>query len=71
MVDTPLERLSPREREVLHLVVSGQTSKQIAAQLGITPASVDSYRSRIMTKLQVDNVAGLVRVAIRHGLVTP
>ena len=64
----PLHALSPREREVLELVVSGRTSKEIAAQLEISPASVDTYRRRIMLKLKLDDLAGLVRFAIRHGI---
>lgn len=63
-----IERLSRRERGVLELVVSGHTSKEIAARLGIAPASVDTYRSRMMLKLAIDNLAGLVRFAIQHGI---
>lgn len=64
----PLAALSRREREVLQLVVASHTSKQIAARLGIAPASVDSYRSRLMLKLGVGDLAALVRFAIRHRL---
>ncbi|TMH68124.1 MAG: PAS domain S-box protein [Betaproteobacteria bacterium] len=63
-----LERLSRREREVLKLVIDGRTSKDIAARLGISAASVDTYRSRIMFKLDIKDVPGLVRFAIRHGI---
>ena len=65
----PLRKLSPREREVLKLVVEGGSSKKIAAQLGVSPSSVDTYRSRIMFKLHVENLPALVRSAIRHGVV--
>jgi DNA-binding NarL/FixJ family response regulator len=65
----PLERLSPREREVLKRVAEGHSSKEIARQLGIAPASVDTYRSRLMSKLDVEDVTGLVRFAIRHGVI--
>ena len=65
----PLGRLSRRERQVLKLVVVGRTSKEIAARLHIAPASVDTYRSRIMLKLGVDDLPALVRFAIRHGVV--
>lgn len=68
---TPLSRLSPREREVLKLVVEGRTSKEIAAMIGVKPASVHTYRSRIMAKLEINDVASLVRLAIRHGLIRP
>jgi PAS domain S-box-containing protein len=64
-----LARLSPREREVLKAVAEGRTSKQIAAMLGIAPASVDTYRSRLVFKLKVKGVTGLVRFAVRAGIV--
>jgi PAS domain S-box-containing protein len=64
----PLERLSRREREVLELVIAGRTSKEIAARLGIAAASVDTYRSRLMQKLSIEDLPGLVRFAIRHGI---
>jgi PAS domain S-box-containing protein len=64
----PLGGLSAREREVLAVVVAGRTSKEIAAELGISPATVDTYRSRIMQKLGVEDLPGLVRFAIRHGI---
>ena len=66
----PAENLSRREREVLELVVSGSSSREIAILLGISPASVDTYRSRLMQKLGVENLPGLVRFAIRHGIAT-
>ena len=64
----PLAPLSPREREVLTGVLAGRTSKEIAGELGIAPASVDTYRSRIMTKLDIRDLPSLVRFAIRHGI---
>jgi DNA-binding CsgD family transcriptional regulator len=66
--DDPLARLSARERQVLALVVAGRTSKNIAARLGISPARVDTYRSRIMLKLGIQGLPALVRFAIRHGI---
>jgi len=66
---SPLQRLSGREIQVLRLVVEGRTSKEIARELGVQPTTIDSYRSRIMMKLQVTNVAALVRLAIRHRLI--
>ncbi|HEX9435518.1 MAG TPA: LuxR C-terminal-related transcriptional regulator [Burkholderiales bacterium] len=69
MVTSPLERLSSREIQVLKLVVEGRTSKEIARLLGVLPTTVDTYRSRLMTKLQVRDVPALVRLAIRHGLI--
>lgn len=64
-----LDVLSPRERQVLKLVVEGKTSKEIAAIVGVKPSSIDTYRSRIMAKLEVDDLASLVRYAIRHGVI--
>lgn len=66
--EDPLERLSAREMEVLKLVVEGNTSQQVAARLGLSPKSIDTYRSRLMTKLDVAHLPELVKFAIRHGL---
>ena len=66
--EDPLERLSAREMEVLKLVVEGNTSMQVATQLGLSPKSIDTYRSRLMTKLDVDDLTALVKFAIRRGL---
>lgn len=66
----PVEHLSRREQQVLDLVVAGRTSKEIAAELGIAPGSVDTYRSRIMIKLGVGDIPALMRFAIRHGIAT-
>jgi DNA-binding CsgD family transcriptional regulator len=66
-----LDRLSLREREVMALVVQGRTSKEIARIVGVKPATVDTYRSRLMAKLDVPDICGLVRFAIRQGMLTP
>jgi FixJ family two-component response regulator len=55
--------LTPREREIMVLVVSGLLNKQIAAQLGISEITVKAHRGRVMRKMQVDSLADLVRVA--------
>ncbi len=68
---TALDGLSPRERQVLKLVVEGRTSKEIAAIVGVKPSSIDTYRSRVMAKLEISDVPSLVRLAIRHGLIKP
>ena len=68
---TPLDGLSPRERQVLKLVVEGRTSKEIAAVVGVKSSTIDTYRSRIMAKLEIGDLANLVRFAIRHGLIKP
>ena len=66
--EDPLDRLSAREIEVLKLVVEGNTSMEVATQLGLSPKSIDTYRSRLMTKLDVDDLPALVKFAIRRGL---
>ena len=66
-----LDALSPRERQVLKLVVEGKTSKEIAAIVGVKPSSIDTYRSRIMAKLEIGDLPSLVRFAIRHGVIKP
>lgn len=63
--DVPLTR---REREVLSLVVKGLTNQQIADQLYISPRTVDTHRTNIMQKLEIHDLANLVRYAIEHGL---
>lgn len=65
----PWGALSMRERQILELVVRGQTSLSIAASLHLSPKTVETYRSRIMSKLAVRNVTELVRHAVRHGLI--
>ena len=63
--------LTPREREVLQLVAEGKSTKQVAEVLGITAKTAESHRSRLMIKLDIHEVAGLVRYAVRRGLVEP
>ncbi|TAN21973.1 MAG: response regulator transcription factor [Acidobacteria bacterium] len=65
------EVLGARERQVLQLVAEGKTTKEIASLLGITLKTAESHRTHIMDKLGVRNVAGLVRYAIRRGLIQP
>jgi len=67
---SPLDRLSPREREILQLVAEGKTSQEIAERLSISSKTVDSYRSRLMRKIGVEDLAGLVRFAIQHGVIS-
>jgi DNA-binding NarL/FixJ family response regulator len=63
--------LSPREREVLSLIAGGKTTKEIAGVLGISVKTADSHRTRLMEKLDIHEVAGLTRYAIREGFVEP
>jgi two-component system response regulator NreC len=67
----PGDMLSPRERQVLQLVAEGKTTKEIAAVLGVSIKTADSHRARIMRKLDIHDTAGLVRFAIRRGLIHP
>ena len=65
---SPIEQLSPREREVLQLVVEGKSSASIAKLVHLSPKTIDTYRGRIMEKLGVHDLPALVRFAIKHGL---
>ena len=69
--DDPLSALSPRERQIIVMVARGQSSSQIGESLHLSPKTVATYRSRLMSKLGVHDVAGLVRLAIRHKLIDP
>jgi DNA-binding NarL/FixJ family response regulator len=63
--------LSPRERQVLQLVAEGKTTKEVAVVLDISVKTADSHRTRLMKKLDIHETAGLVRYAIRRGIVEP
>lgn len=65
---SPLDSLSPRERQILQLVVEGRTSAEVAETLSISPKSVETYRSRTMQKLGLGDLPSLVKFAIQHGL---
>jgi DNA-binding CsgD family transcriptional regulator len=67
--DVPDEPLTPREREVLQLIAEGNTTKQTAALLGVSVKTAESHRTKMMSKLDIHQTAGLVRYAIRRGLV--
>ena len=65
---SPLSSLSQREREILKLVADGYSSAKIGAMLHLSPKTVDTYRSRMMQKLHVSYLAGVIKLAIPHGL---
>lgn len=67
--ELPEDPLTPRERQVLQLVAEGKTTKQIAAILTLSVKTADSHRTRLMKKLGIHDTAGLVRYAIRRGLI--
>jgi two-component system, NarL family, response regulator NreC len=62
------EVLAPRERQVLQLLAEGKSTKEIAAELHVSIKTVEWYRREIMTKLNIETLAGLVKFAIREGL---
>ncbi len=64
------DSLSPREREVLQLLAEGHTNGEIASILVLSEKTVEKHRSALMEKLRVHNLAGLVRIAIKHGMVS-
>ncbi len=64
-----LATLSARERQILELVVRGNSSATIGAGLTLSPKTVDTYRSRLMAKLSVRDLASLVRLAVREGVI--
>ena len=67
----PIEALTARQREILQLVAEGNTSKEIAERLGLSFKTVEAHRAQIMERLGVRDLAGLVRFAVRVGLVAP
>jgi DNA-binding NarL/FixJ family response regulator len=67
---TELDLLSPREREVMQLIAEGYTNNAIAQILKISSKTVEKHRTSIMTKLNIHDTAGLVRAAIKFGLVS-
>jgi DNA-binding NarL/FixJ family response regulator len=66
----PLALLTPRQREVLKLIAEGVTTKQIAHHLTVSPKTVEAHRKSLMERLGIRDVAGLVRLAVRAGLVS-
>jgi DNA-binding NarL/FixJ family response regulator len=66
----PLDALTPRQREILQLVAEGYTSKEIAERFGLSFKTVEAHRAQIMERLNLDDLPGLVRFAVRVGLVS-
>jgi len=69
--ELPRDPLTSRERQVLQLIAEGKTTKEVAALLGVSVKTAESHRMRIMSKLDIHETAGLVRYAIRQGLLPP
>lgn len=68
LAKSPMERLSSREREVLHRIVAGSSSADIASHLSLSRKTIDTYRGRLMVKLGVGNRSALIRLAIEQEL---
>lgn len=66
-----LEQLTSRQREILQLIAEGHSTKSIASVLDLSPKTVDAHRAELMARLDIHDVAGIVRYAIRMGLVSP
>jgi DNA-binding NarL/FixJ family response regulator len=64
-----VEVLTPTERNILKLVTEGRSNFEVAATIGLSPRTVETYRGRLMRKLSIENLPGLVRYAIRHGII--
>lgn len=66
---SPLERLTARQREILQLVAEGNTTRKIASMLNVSVKTVETHRAQLMDRLEIRDVPGLVRYAIRTGLI--
>jgi DNA-binding NarL/FixJ family response regulator len=66
-----IDRLTPRQRQVLQLVAEGLGTREIAERLYLSVKTVETHRAQIMQRLDIHDIAGLVRFAIRHGLLPP
>lgn len=67
--DSPLQTLSDRELQVLKLLAEGRTSREIAQDLHLSAKTVDTYRARLLAKLELETTADLIRFALRHGVI--
>jgi len=67
----PVEGLTARQREILQMIAEGHSTKEIARILNVSIKTIETHRSRLMDRLDIHDVPGLVRFAIRAGLVTP
>jgi DNA-binding NarL/FixJ family response regulator len=65
---TPLDELSEREKQILKQLVEGKTTAGIAESLSLSTTTINTYRSRLMKKLNISDLPSLVKFAIRHGL---
>lgn len=68
---TPLDQITPRQRQILQLVAEGHSTRNIADRLSISIKTVETHRAQIMDRLGIRDVAGLTRFALRNGLISP
>ncbi|HTR82095.1 MAG TPA: response regulator transcription factor [Bacteroidota bacterium] len=66
-----IESLTPRQREILQLIAEGRTTKEIASILNVSPKTAETHRTQLMERLNIHDIAGLVRYALRAGVVSP
>jgi DNA-binding NarL/FixJ family response regulator len=69
-IESPLELLTPRQRQILELIAGGHTTKDIGFRLGLSVKTAETHRAQIMERLNIHDVAGLVRFAVRTGLIS-
>ena len=67
---SPFAALTPRQREVLQLIAEGHTTQEIALRLGVSAKTIETHRAQMMERLDIHDIAGLVRYAIRIGLIS-
>jgi DNA-binding NarL/FixJ family response regulator len=65
----PVASLTPRQREILTLIAEGHNTKEIAFRLGLSAKTVEAHRTQLMERLDIHDIAGLVRFTIRAGLI--
>jgi len=69
-VGSPLDQLTPRQREILQLVAEGMSTREIASLLNVSIKTIESHRAQLMERVEIRDVPGLVRLAIREGLIS-
>jgi DNA-binding CsgD family transcriptional regulator len=66
-----LDQLTPRQREVLQLIAEGHTTREIGQIMDISDKTVETHRANLMERLDIHDIAGLVRYAVRVGIISP
>ncbi len=70
-IDGPLSRITPRQREILQLIAEGKSTKEIAFLLNVSVKTVETHRTQLMQRLNIQDIPALVRIAMHAGLVPP